>query len=184
MTQQEFFEQVLTALQGLEIPFMVTGSVGAMLYGEPRMTNDMDVVVEMPMDKADALAHKFSSDEFYFPPVEAVQDDIRRRGQFNILHVESGSKVDLIIKKDTELARMEFTRMRSVPFSEGMNTLSASPEDIIIAKLRYYDEGGSEKHIRDIRGMLRVSGDDIDRDYVAKWVEKLGVAEHWKLCGP
>ena len=55
MTQQEFFERVLTALQGLEIPFMLTGSVGAMLYGEPRMTNDMDAVVEIPTDKVSVL---------------------------------------------------------------------------------------------------------------------------------
>ena len=183
MTQQEFFEHVLKVLNDLDIKFMVTGSVGAMLFGEPRMTNDMDVVVDIRKDKAAALSREFTSEEFYFPPVEAIEADIDHRGQFNILHVESGSKVDLIIKKDTDFARTEFSRMQTVAFSEKMEASSASPEDIIISKLKYYDEGGSEKHIRDVRGMLDVSGDDVDRLYIRKWIKQLGLDKHLSKFG-
>jgi len=179
VTQQKFFEKVLRALDRLEIPYMIGGSVGAMLYGEPRMTNDMDVVIELPLRKISPLADEFSTEEFYFPPTEAVENDVKRRGQFNIIHVESGSKVDMIIKKATEFAQEEFARKRPVTFSRTFEAFSASPEDIIISKLTYYDEGESEKHLEDIRGMLRVSGEAIDRTYIERWARTLGLQKHW-----
>ena len=55
----------------------------------------------------------------------------------------------------------------------------ARPEDVIVGKMVYYQEGGSEKHLRDITGILMVSGDDVDREYVAGWAERLGLAEVW-----
>jgi hypothetical protein len=179
VTQREFFEKVLSAFAELDTAYMIAGSVGAMLYGEPRMTNDMDVVVELPIGKAGALAERFKGEAFYFPPLEVVQNEVRRRGQFNIIHVESGSKVDVIIRKDGDFAETEFSRRRKVPFSEALEAISASPEDIIIAKLKYYAEGGSDKHLEDIRGILQVSGDEIDRQYIEKWTGHLGLGEHW-----
>ncbi|MBI4584842.1 MAG: hypothetical protein HY717_12575 [Planctomycetes bacterium] len=65
MNQREFFEKVLAALKALEIPYMITGSVGAIIYGEPRLTNDMDVVVELPADRIDDLSKQFPSHDFY-----------------------------------------------------------------------------------------------------------------------
>jgi len=180
MTQQEFFEAVIVALERLDIPYMVTGSVGAMLYGEPRMTNDMDVVIEPLPAHAALLARLFEGDDYYFPPVEVVTEEIRRRGQFNILHVGSGSKVDLIVRKETEIARAEFARRQSVPFSADLDSASATPEDIIISKLAYYQISPSQKHIGDIRGILAVSGDDLDRSYLNEWIERLELGSAWE----
>jgi hypothetical protein len=180
VTQQEFFEEVLSTLNRLEIPHMITGSVAAMLFGNPRMTNDMDVVIELPIEKIRPLAEAFSSEAYYFPPVESVRTDVTRRGQFNIIHVESGSKVDLIIRKESQFSRTEFSRRRVVPFSQALDVPSASPEDIIISKLKYYADGGSEKHTRDIQGILNISGEKIDLKYVNLWVEKLGLQKGWK----
>ncbi len=143
MTQQEFFEAVLSALGALNVPYMVVGSVGSMLYGEPRLTNDMDVVVDLAPGQAAGLARAFASAQFYFPPIETVLEAIRSRGQFNIIHIGSGSKVDAIVRKDDAFAREEFSRRRSVPFSARIECMSATPEDILLAKLRWMKAGGS-----------------------------------------
>lgn len=180
MTQQEFFEKTLQTLEALRIPHMVTGAVGAMIYGRPRLTHDLDVVVDMTPAQAAPLARAFSSDEFYFPPLEAVLRDIARRFQFNVLHVPSGSKADLILRKETPYAAAAFARRRRVVFSTRMDTVSSAPEDLIVSKLLSFREGGSDKHPADIRGMLAVSGAELDREYLAEWVARLGLDAEWK----
>ena len=180
MTQQDFFERTLATLEALRIPHMVTGSVGAMLYGRPRLTHDLDVVVLLAPDQAGPLARAFASDEFYFPPVEAVLRDIAHRSQFNILHTPSGSKADLILKKDTPYAETAFARRRRVAFSPRLDTVSSTLEDLILSKLLFFREGGSEKHLRDIRGMLEISGAGLDRAYLLLWVARIDLATEWK----
>jgi hypothetical protein len=177
MNQKEFFERVLRALERLEIPYMVTGSVGAILFGEPRLTNDMDVVVELPVDAVEPLASAFPPSEFYLPPREAMLSEIEARAQFNLIHVGSGSKVDLILRKDRTFSRTEFARRIRVPFSDGFDATSATPEDIILSKLEYYRMGESQKHLEDVRGMLRVSGRHLDMRYTREWAGKLGLLD-------
>jgi hypothetical protein len=179
VTQQDFFERVLTVLETRGIPYMVTGSVGAMLYGEPRLTNDMDIVVDLAPDRVEDLARQFDPDEYYFPPVEIVLQAIAQRGQFNILHVRSGSKVDLIIKKEDAYSRESFGRRRKTAFTPRRDADSSSPEDLILSKLLFYRDGGSEKHLRDIRGILTVSGPALDIDYLNRWIRALGLEEAW-----
>jgi hypothetical protein len=180
VTQREFFEKLLQALDANDIPYMVTGSVGAMIFGRPRLTNDLDVVVELDPKQVDTLARQFDSEDFYFPPREAVREDIARRGQFNILHIRSGSKIDIILRKETAYAREAFARRTRVPFTAHLDAASATPEDIILSKLLFYREGGSEKHLADIQGILVVSGQVLDRAYLARWVDQLGLAAEWQ----
>ena len=153
-----------------------------MLYGEPRMTNDMDVVVELPVMVAKRLLDVFPEKDYYCPPFEVIQDEILNGGQFNIIHVESGSKVDFVLRKDTDFARTEFQRRVMMPFSETLEAYTATPEDVILSKLMYYQMGESEKHLRDIKGVLEISGDVIDQDYISHWVSALGLQEPWKEC--
>ena len=158
---------------------MISGSVGAMIFGETRLTNDMDVVIELDDVRVDAFLKSFQSDSYYVPPNDVVIEEIRRRGQFNILHIDSGSKVDLIIRKDTDFAREEFSRKRITPFSQKLEVQSATPEDIIISKLNYYNISASEKHIQDILGILAVSGEELDHKYLTAWVDRLGFTSVW-----
>ena len=180
MTQREFFERVLSALEAAHVPYMVVGSVSAMLYGEPRLTNDMDVVVEIEVGSAERVLQAFSSSEYYVPPTEAVRAEILRRGQFNIIHAGSGSKTDLIIRKDDAFAREEFSRRRAVAFSKGMDCISAAPEDIVLSKLRAFQSGGAEKHLLDVRGILSVSGPNLDLAYVERWVREHHLEQEWR----
>lgn len=158
---------------------MISGSVGSMLYGEPRMTNDIDIVVEIEIEGIKDFLDQFDEEHYYFPSLEFVKDVVKRKSQFNIIHIESGSKVDIIIKKSTEFAKIEFSRKRPVPFAEDFNAYTASPEDIIISKMAFYHLSGSEKHIKDIASMLLISGDQIDQEYLQKWISKMGYQEIW-----
>jgi hypothetical protein len=180
VNQQEFFETVLQALEKLEIPYMVAGSVAAVVYGQPRMTNDIDVIVDLSPGSAGTLARCFPPRDFYFPPQATVLEEIRRHGQFNVIHVASGSKADLILRKDTPHGASEFPRRRLQPMTPGLDAYVASPEDVIIAKLTAYAEGRSEKHLTDIAGIVSTQGEALDLEYIAAWVGKLGLGEAWR----
>lgn len=180
MNQQEFFIKVLRVFEELRIPYMISGSVGSMLYGEPRMTNDIDIVAEMEVTKIMDLFDQFNEEEYYYPSPEFVKNAVKRKSQFNIIHIESGSKVDIIIKKSTEFAELEFSRKKKVPFTEDLDAFTASPEDIIISKMAFYHLSDSEKHISDIASMLMISGEQIDQDYLDHWIPRMGYQDIWK----
>ena len=103
-----------------------------------------------------------------------------RRSQFNIIHSHSGSKIDVIIQKDTPFDRSRFARTRIIMSAQRFGAKFASPEDVILKKLEYYREGGSEKHLRDIASMLRISAGEIDRSYIEQWAATLGLTSIWE----
>lgn len=109
--------------------------------------------------------------------MEILSDEIRNRGQFNLLHVPTGLKIDVMVKKITAFDQSRFSRISRIELWEGFTASIASPEDIIIKKLEFYREGGSEKHIRDIRGI--VSNTEVDSVYLDEWVEKLHLQNEW-----
>lgn len=171
------FFDVLTLLEKAEIPYMVVGSIASMLYGEPRMTHDMDVVVQITPADARRLEEIFSEDQYYCPPFEVLRSEIVQRGQFNLIHLESGLKIDMVIRKATEFAINEFNRRTKVPFWEGKDVFAATPEDVILVKLEYFRQGGSEKHLKDIRGIIAET--QVDFAYIEFWVHKLALSKQW-----
>ncbi len=174
----ETFFGVIKRLDENEIPYMVVGSVAAMLYGEPRMTHDMDLVIDVRAADANKLESLFPFEEFYCPPLDILRSEIVHRGQFNLIHHESGLKIDLIVRKETEHAICEFSRRRKVPFWQGSEVFLATAEDVILKKLDYFREGGSEKHLRDIRGILAETA--VDEGYLAQWIDQLALAAQWR----
>jgi len=184
MTQDEVFALVLRRFDEKEFQYMVCGSVAAILYGEPRMTNDMDVVIAVLPHRAHEFFQMFHSSGFYCPPVEVLEQEFRVRGQFNLLHDDTGVRVDCIVLKDAPFSCEEFRRRQRVPFTETQDASLARPEDVILGKLQYYKEGKSEKHLTDIRGILRVSADQIDRAYLDGWTERLHLEAEWLKVTP
>jgi hypothetical protein len=174
----ETFFSVIGKLEKNEIPYMVVGSIAAMIYGEPRLTHDMDLVIDVLPQHATKLEKLFPIEEFYCPPLEVLASEIIHRGQFNLIHPSTGLKIDFMVRKDSQHGRCEFARRRKAPFWEGCEVYIASSEDVIIKKLDFYREGGSEKHIRDIRGIL--AGTHTDQAYLSEWISKLGLTEQWK----
>lgn len=142
------------------------------------MTKDMDIVIDILPTDAQKLEQIFPQDIFYCPPSEILADEITHRGQFNILHHDTGLKIDFVIRKNTEYGKTEFARRHRLPIWENTNAFVATPEDVIVAKLRYYREGGSEKHLTDIRGILSQTA--IDSAYLNLWLTTLHLEDEWK----
>ncbi len=180
MGPSELLEKIVEALDRLQIPYLVTGSVAAMAYGEPRLTNDIDIVAAVDESHIPGLLDAFPPDQFYLSK-ETILEAIRFQKQFNIIHPASGLKVDIIIRQDTPFNESRFGRIRRIKPGENFEANFASPEDIIIMKMRYFKEGGSEKHLRDIGGILEISGPEIDRSYIVRWAEELGLLSIWGL---
>ena len=174
----ELLQKIVEVLEHLQIPYLVTGSVAAMAYGEPRLTNDIDIVAAIEERNIADLLEAFPSDEFYINE-DTAREAILHHGQFNIIHPASGLKVDIIIKQDTPFDRSRFTRVRRIYPAESYQANFAAPEDVIIKKMEYYKEGGSEKHLRDITGILKISGEMVDWDYITEWAKRLDLTEVW-----
>lgn len=179
MEQSELMRLVVRALESLKIPYMITGSQASAYYGEPRFTRDIDIVADIKREQVDAFAAFFPPNEFYCDK-DMINEEIKNRGQFNIIHAASGLKIDIILTKTTEFSRTEFSRRRRSAVFPDQEGSFASPEDVIIKKMEFYKEGGSEKHLRDITGILKVSGEQIDRDYISEWARRLGLTEIWE----
>jgi hypothetical protein len=179
MEQSDLLRHVVSVLERLGISYFVTGSTASIAYGEPRFTNDLDVVVDLPPEWVAPFCAAFPFPDFYVSE-EAAREALSRRHQFNIIHPSSGLKVDVIIRKDTPLDRLRFARARRLKPAPDYEASFASPEDIIIKKLEFYREGASEKHLRDIAGILKISGDRLDMGYIEEWTRRLGVEEIWR----
>jgi hypothetical protein len=179
LTQTELLDLVADVLSRLGIAYMVTGSVAASFYGEPRFTNDIDIVVDLPPALISRFCASFPAEDFYLSE-EAIGDAVRRRRPFNLIHPRSGLKVDFLVSRNDPFDLSRFHRSQVVELPSRQQVQFATLEDVILKKLEYFQLGGSEKHLRDIAGMLRVSGADVDEAYLEEWAARLGVGETWQ----
>lgn len=158
---------------------MVTGSIAAILYGKPRLTHDMDIVLIFPRQKIGLFCQHFDTDEFYCPPSEVILEEIQRgdQGHMNIIDNTSGFKIDLYPFGDDPLVQWGFENRKKVEILTKETICLAPPEYVILKKLIYFKEGGSQKHLEDIRAMLEVSGPNIDTTIIKNWATKLRLEE-------
>lgn len=178
MEPTELLQFIAEVFERLNIPYAVVGSVASSFYGEARLTNDIDVVADLRNESVALFLRAFPQSDFYLSE-DAVREAIRMRSQFNIIHPDSGLKVDVIIPELSGIDQLRL-RKRVRPRDAGFDTYFASPEDVILKKLEFYHEGGSEKHLRDIAGILKISGNQLDRSYIASWAQRLGVLDIWE----
>ncbi len=172
----EVLKIVTKRLESADIPYMVSGSIAANFYTTPRMTRDIDIVIQVQAADAERIYSLFS-DEFYADK-DMIRDAIHEKRMFNIIHNEGIIKVDFIVRKDTEYRKLEFERRRSIIF-EGIDINIVSAEDLIISKLYWAKDSLSDLQIRDVRNLLKtVPGLDIV--YLRKWVKYLGLEEVYK----
>lgn len=160
---------------------MITGAVAAAVYGEPRFTRDLDVVLSLRPGDAARLAAAFPSDAFYVPPEEVIAEESRRprRGHFNLIHHATALKVDFYPTGDDPLHAWALARR--MRHDVGDVPLWIAPiEYVILRKLEWHRDGGAERHLDDIRAMLRVSGDAVNHAELASWMERLGLRAEWR----
>ncbi len=179
MNQAELLRYLVEAFEALGIDYMISGSQASIYYGEPRFTQDIDVVADVKPAHVPDLLERFPFPEFSLSE-DAAREAIRARGQFNIIHPASGLKIDVVLRKDTPYDRLEFERRQRQPIVPGKEAYFARPEDVIIYKMIFFREGRSERHLRDIASMLRISAAEIDTGYVDKWAQRLGLSEIWE----
>lgn len=178
MGLSELLQLAIETLERLQIPYLVCGSVASGGYGEPRMTRDIDIVIDLRFGKVAELSEAFPAPDF-FVSKEAAIEAIRTEKQFNVIHLASANKIDFMIARDCVWSRVQLERRQRIPLFGNVEGFAASPEDIVLSKMLYYHEGGSEKHLRDITGILSVQAEKIDRDYISQWATRLKVAEVW-----
>jgi len=183
MQENSIFFIFTSRLNNLNIRYMITGSVASIVYGEPRMTHDIDLVMELESEDTERFEEAFPIETFYCPPTEIIKVELGRsfRGHFNLIHHETGFKADVYLRGRDPLHEWALNNRKKIEF-EGEYIWVAPIEYVILRKLDYYKEGKSEKHIRDIRGMLSISSDDIDFDELKKRVESLGLSQEWHVA--
>ena len=179
MDQTELLRYALGVLDRLSIPHMIVGSFASAVYGEPRFTHDIDIVVDLSDRVVSDVVQAFPAPSFYVSE-SATREAIRTNTQFNVLHPESGNKIDFMLPRSDEWGRTQLERRRHLLLLPDQMGFVASPEDVILGKLWYFAESGSEKHLRDILSMLYIQSEGIDRSFLESWVRKLGYDEIWR----
>lgn len=170
--------EIKALLDEAGILYMVVGSFASMVYGEPRTTHDLDIVIDPSPAALEHFLTHIDMDAFYVDP-DTARDALRRRGMFNIIDLRSAWKIDLVMRKERPFSREELARREDQEIL-GVVVPTATPEDTIVAKLEWAKEGASERQLRDVVGILRVQGDTVDREYISRWVEALGLEDQWE----
>lgn len=174
----------LAPLESLEIPYCVTGSVAAGIYGEPRTTMDVDFVVLLRVEHIAKLRAAFPEESYYVPPLDTLLMETARgaRGMFNLIHRADMLKADIYLAARDPLHWWALEHRRRTATGDGFGFWVAPPEYVIVRKLEYFREGGQEKHLRDIRFMLAVT--PVDRPWIEEQVARLGLQPQWAASQP
>lgn len=163
-----FFAYVVDVLEQLAVPYMVVGGFAAIFYGEPRLTLDVDIVVDMKWRHIAPFVRAFPISDYYVSE-EGIRDSLQRRYPFNVIQPTTGAKVDLVPLPRDPFTRAAFRRRQRMEYDEfGRSATFITPEDIVLAKLIAFRETGSDKHIRDVRGVLAAQWGELDLEAVRR----------------
>lgn len=168
----EALKTITGRLDQARLPYMVTGSMAMNYYAVPRMTRDIDLVIELAERDVPTLIELFEA-EFYIDR-ESVREALRHHGMFNIIHNATLVKADFVIRKDTPYRQEEFRRRKRVSVDTHQFWIVA-PEDLILSKLDWAKDSHSAFQLADVRNLLQ-SQPDLDRDYLGQWANRLGLA--------
>jgi hypothetical protein len=168
-------------LNRLEVTYMVTGALAAGMYGEARLTNDVDLVLALTEGDALRLHAEFDDSAFYVPPIEVIEIERRRSlyGHFNLIHYDTAFRADVYLAGEDPLHAWAFARRERVVVG-GEPIWVAPPEYVILRKLQYLRDGASDKHVQDIRAMLRTLAGRIDHDTLLATAQRLGLHAEWE----
>lgn len=171
--QLEFLKQIVSRLDSLGIPYMLTGSMAMAVYAVPRMTRDIDIVVEYGPDDAERIARLFDAD--CYVDAGSIRTAAVQQSTFNIIHNQWIIKADFIARRGEPYRKLEFARRRVVQV-EGADIAVVAPEDLILSKLSWARDSESALQQRDVRQMIQ-SVRDLDWLYLEQWAARLGVGD-------
>ena len=178
----ELFEFLVLSAQRLDqahIPYMLSGSVALSMYAQPRMTRDVDFVIEITERQVDAFLELFEAD--CYVDRESVFEAVRSRGMFNVIHQAWVVKADFVVRKDQPYRKVEFERRRTVSVAGNKLTV-VTAEDLLLSKLHWAKDSRSELQLGDVRNLMS-SEPNLDWPYIRQWAEKLGVIDLLREVG-
>jgi hypothetical protein len=181
MQDPDLITLFVAPLERAGIRYMITGSIASSIYGEPRNTLDIDLVLLLEANQTSVFHRIFSEEEFYLPPADVIEIEARREahGHFNIIHHHSGLKADIYLSRNHRSLPWAVEHIRRIETpSTPINV--APPEYIIIHKLEFYREGGSQKHLRDIAGIIEQQ--PLDQSFLQPTLESLGLTPEYQLA--
>lgn len=181
MLEVNLIHNFIAPLNRTDIPYVVTGSVAAIIYGEPRITHDIDLVIRLTPGIITDLLQAFHESDYYCPPPEAIRTELARetRGHFNIIHLASGYKADFYPLGNDQLHHWALKNRLEFTLHE-LKLWLAPPEYVIIRKLEYYREGKSEKHLHDIKNILDISRHSLDFSFLENTIKELNLTHYWQ----
>jgi len=170
----------VSRLQAVGSPYMVTGATAAILYGQPRVTNDLDLVLSLDDAARPGFLAAFAETEFYVPPESVIRTEQARtsRGHFNLIHHETGYKADIYLAGSDPLHAWALPLRRRIQWREGLEIVVAPPEYVVLRKLEFFREGGSAKHPADIRAICEITG--VDEGAMTPWLARLHLTDLWR----
>ena len=172
MTQKDFFSDLIRKIEAAGISYMVTGSFASSYHGEPRASNDVDIIIAPSKYQLEAFISSLGSD--FYVDSDTAKEALNRQSIFNIIDCLRGWKADLIIRKQRPFSREEFCR-RIQGTIAGIQVAVVSPEDIILSKLEWAKKGKSQLQFRDALGVASIQFRQLNTDYLSKWAIDLKI---------
>lgn len=180
MAEPSLLEIFVRPLAAAGISYFITGGVATIIYGEPRFTRDIDLVLAVLPNAADRFLALWPKTDYYSPPRDAFQTETARprHGHFNIIHIETGLVADCYVAGDDPLHAWAFERVQTIEV-DGTRLCVGPVEYVILRKLSYFAQSGSSRHLEDIARIRRIQRDRIDQSSMDEWISTLGLDEAW-----
>jgi hypothetical protein len=180
----DFLKLILEALQAARVDYLIGGAVAAWAWGEPRATQDLDFVIDLPIKSVNKFSKELEKRHMLIPAEIMLDTMMEARADIpiNAIHMYTGFKADLyLVREGNELRQSAFQRRREVDYGPPIGKVYVhSPEDLILYKLIYLGISGQPKHSRDIASILLSRKKELDFPYIEKWVRRLGLSPLWQ----
>lgn len=184
LTIVDFLKLVIEALEAAGVQYLIGGAIAEWAWGEPRATQDLDLVVNIPIQAIDQLSKELEKRDMLIPAQIILDSILEDRADIpiNAIHMYSGLKADLYpVREGDELRQSAFRRRQLVDYGPPIGQVYIhSPEDLILYKLIYFSLSQQPKHSRDIAAILHAKKDRLDFEYIDQWVAQLGLSSTWK----
>lgn len=175
MEQEKLLCDLGKIFEKLQIPYFITGGIATIIWGRPRFTADIDIVIQLAPQKLDQLATALLKiDKDAYLDKRVMREALRDQGEFNFIHPASGLKVDFWILKNQVFDKIRLKRRVAKKINR-QTIYFTSPEDLILSKLIWHKENGSDRQLEDVESVLKIS--KVDKKYLKKWAELLNVSQ-------
>lgn len=177
-------KSIVLIFERLGLPYLVTGGMAVLIWGRPRFTADIDIVVKIKPSDVNGLVKALKDlGESGYIDEDVATEIVRSGGEFNFVDGVTGVKIDFWVSSNDLFDLSRFER-RSTKEILGQKIYFTSPEDLILSKLKWFKESGSNRHLEDAESVLKISGKDLNMQYLGEWVEKLSVTEEFRKLIP